>query len=67
MIEHAAFPVEPWRLRETRLDLSTLAQTESLFALSNGHIGLRASKLKHKPLPLHSMAPRQSVRTVTGI
>ncbi|HEV7192436.1 MAG TPA: glycosyl hydrolase family 65 protein [Jatrophihabitantaceae bacterium] len=37
------FPVEPWQLREIGLDLATLAQSESLFALSNGHIGLRGN------------------------
>ena len=37
------FPVEPWQLREVGLDLAALAQSESLFALSNGHIGLRGN------------------------
>src|SRR5438067_1378017 len=49
MIEQGAFPVEPWRLRETSLDLTTLAQTESIFALSNGHIGLRANLDEGEP------------------
>jgi alpha,alpha-trehalose phosphorylase len=35
--------VDAWQLTETELDLNRLAQTESLFALSNGHIGLRAN------------------------
>jgi alpha,alpha-trehalose phosphorylase len=43
MINEDAFPVEPWQVRETRLDLDMLAQSESLFALSNGHIGLRGN------------------------
>ncbi len=43
MIDHPAFPVEPWAVRETHLDLEMLAQSESIFALSNGHIGLRAN------------------------
>ena len=34
------FPTEPWRVRETALDLEDLARTESLFALANGHIGV---------------------------
>jgi hypothetical protein len=42
MIRHSSFPAEPWAVRETGLDLSVLAQSESIFALSNGHIGLRA-------------------------
>ena len=37
------FLVEPWHLRTSRLDPSDLRATESLFALSNGHIGLRGS------------------------
>lgn len=37
------FPVEPWCLREPELDLDRLARTESLFAVSNGHIGLRGN------------------------
>src|SRR3954451_13673609 len=42
-------PGEPWRLRETKLSLDTLAQTESLFALSNGHIGLRGNLDEGEP------------------
>jgi alpha,alpha-trehalose phosphorylase len=38
-----AFTVEPWNLRETRLDMDLMAQTESVFALANGHIGWRAN------------------------
>ena len=43
MIEHPSFAVEPWVLRETELNLDLLAQSESLFALANGHIGLRGN------------------------
>jgi len=43
MIKHHTFTVEPWCLRETGLDLDMLGQSESLFALSNGHIGWRAN------------------------
>jgi alpha,alpha-trehalose phosphorylase len=43
MMSEDAFPVEPWQVRETKLDLDMLAQSESLFALSNGHIGLRGN------------------------
>src|SRR5256712_11744806 len=43
MIEHPAFPVEEWSVREREFHLDTLAQTESIFALSNGHIGLRGN------------------------
>ncbi|MGH2835831.1 MAG: glycoside hydrolase family 65 protein [Solirubrobacteraceae bacterium] len=43
MIQQHAYPVEPWVIRETELDLDRLAQSESVFALSNGHIGLRGN------------------------
>ena len=49
MIKQPAFNVEPWRLRETALDLDLLAQTESVFALSNGHIGWRANLDEGEP------------------
>lgn len=49
MITEEIFPVEPWCVRETSLDLSILAQTESLMALSNGHIGLRANLDEGEP------------------
>jgi alpha,alpha-trehalose phosphorylase len=49
MIEHNAFVIEPWALRETELDLDRLAQTESIFALSNGHIGLRGNLEEGEP------------------
>ena len=35
--------------RETALDLDLLAQTESVFALSNGHIGLRGNLDEGEP------------------
>jgi alpha,alpha-trehalose phosphorylase len=43
------FAVEPWSVRETRLELELLARTESLFALANGHIGLRANLDEGEP------------------
>jgi alpha,alpha-trehalose phosphorylase len=52
MITHPAFAVEPWSIRETHLDLDVLAQTESVFALANGHIGLRANLDEGEPFGL---------------
>jgi hypothetical protein len=49
MIRHRCFPAEPWAVRETGLDLSVLAQSESIFALSNGHVGLRANLEEGEP------------------
>jgi alpha,alpha-trehalose phosphorylase len=49
MIKQASFTVEPWSLRETSLDLEMLAQTESVFALANGHLGWRANLDEGEP------------------
>jgi alpha,alpha-trehalose phosphorylase len=52
MISHPAYPAEPWCLRETSLDLDRLAQAESLFALSNGHLGWRGNLDEGEPAGL---------------
>jgi alpha,alpha-trehalose phosphorylase len=52
VIQHPAFPVEPWAVRETTLDLDKLPQTESVFALANGHIGLRGNLDEGEPFGL---------------
>ena len=49
MITHPAYTVEPWTVRETHLDLDVLAQSESVFALSNGHLGLRGNLDEGEP------------------
>ncbi|MDF3289658.1 glycoside hydrolase family 65 protein [Streptomyces silvisoli] len=49
MISHPSFAVEPWRLRETSLHLDVLAQSESVFALSNGHVGWRGNLDEGEP------------------
>jgi alpha,alpha-trehalose phosphorylase len=43
------YVVEPWQVRETGLDIDRLAQSESVFALSNGHIGLRGNLDEGEP------------------
>src|SRR6266550_1127820 len=40
---------EPWVVRETEVDLTQLGRSESLFALSNGHIGWRANLDEAEP------------------
>jgi len=52
VIRHPAFTVEPWLVRETELHLDNLSQTESIFALSNGHIGLRGNLDEGEPVGL---------------
>jgi alpha,alpha-trehalose phosphorylase len=44
--------VEPWSVREIGLDLDALAQSESVFALSNGHLGLRGNLDEGEPYAL---------------
>ncbi|WP_116041882.1 glycoside hydrolase family 65 protein [Amycolatopsis palatopharyngis] len=43
------YETAPWELRWRGLDLSQLHRTESTFALSNGHIGLRGSLDEGEP------------------
>ena len=43
------FTVDPWAVVEPQLRLDLLAQTESIFALSNGHIGLRGNLDEGEP------------------
>ncbi|MEV4347505.1 glycosyl hydrolase family 65 protein [Actinoplanes sp. NPDC049596] len=43
MIRHPAYAVEPWQVRETAFDSRLLGRSESIFALSNGHLGLRGN------------------------
>ena len=52
MIEHTTFPVEDWSIHEKDFSFDLLAQTESLFALSNGHIGLRGNLDEGEPYGL---------------
>jgi alpha,alpha-trehalose phosphorylase len=52
VIKQRAFPVEPWVVRETELNLDQLAQTESVFALGNGHIGMRGNLDEGEPYGL---------------
>jgi alpha,alpha-trehalose phosphorylase len=43
------YDVLPWSIHEPRLDVTRLAQSESVLALSNGHIGLRANLDEGEP------------------
>ncbi|MFH8795850.1 glycoside hydrolase family 65 protein [Streptomyces sp. NPDC017941] len=49
MITHASYGVEPWCLRENVLNLDVLPQSESVFALSNGHVGWRGNLDEGEP------------------
>jgi alpha,alpha-trehalose phosphorylase len=52
VIKQAPYEVEPWSLRESSLHLDLLAQSESVFALANGHIGLRGNLDEGEPAAL---------------
>ncbi len=52
MIQHPAYAVDPWSVRETELNLDVLAQAGSAFALANGHIGLRGNLDEGEPAGL---------------
>lgn len=52
MIKHHIFPIDEWSIREEQFHLDILAQTESIFALSNGHIGLRGNLDEGEPYGL---------------
>jgi alpha,alpha-trehalose phosphorylase len=49
VISHAAYPVDLWCVRETSLDLDLIDEAESLFALANGHLGLRGNLDEGEP------------------
>ncbi|SBS74873.1 glycoside hydrolase family 65 protein [uncultured Microbacterium sp.] len=44
MIDRDRFPVDPWRLIETRPSLDDVGLTETLFAIGNGYLGLRGNQ-----------------------
>ncbi|MFC1416212.1 glycoside hydrolase family 65 protein [Streptacidiphilus cavernicola] len=49
MISNSSFTVEPWAVRETGLRSELLPQSESVFALSNGHVGWRGNLDEGEP------------------
>lgn len=52
MIGPETFEVQPWSITERGLDLDLLGKTETIFALSNGHIGLRGNLDEGEPAGL---------------
>jgi len=52
VIDASVFKTEPWLVRESSLDLDVLAQSESVFALGNGHLGLRGNLDEGEPYGL---------------
>jgi alpha,alpha-trehalose phosphorylase len=37
------YPIDPWRLVEKEYDVSDIGLTETIFAVANGYIGMRAN------------------------
>ncbi|MBP2437458.1 glycoside hydrolase family 65 protein [Microbacterium amylolyticum] len=44
MIDRERFPIDPWRLVETRYSDEDLGVTETIFATGNGYLGLRGNQ-----------------------
>jgi alpha,alpha-trehalose phosphorylase len=49
VITHSSYGVDPWTLRESELHLGLLPQSESVFALANGHVGWRGNLDEGEP------------------
>ncbi|MFD0688540.1 glycoside hydrolase family 65 protein [Actinomadura fibrosa] len=47
--DRPVYLVDPWCVREPELRLDRLAQSESVFALSNGHLGMRGNLDEGEP------------------
>ncbi len=43
------YSIDPWSITERHLDLDRIAHSESIFALSNGHIGVRGNLDEGEP------------------
>ncbi len=43
MLDRDRFPIDPWRLVETRYSSDDIGVTESVFAVGNGYLGLRGN------------------------
>ena len=42
-LDRTRFPIDPWRLSETRYSADDLGTTETIFAVGNGYLGLRGN------------------------
>ncbi|MDQ1537750.1 MAG: alpha,alpha-trehalose phosphorylase [Actinomycetota bacterium] len=51
-LDRLRFPADPWRLTESFYDGSDLGTTETLFAVANGHLGMRGNL--DEGIPCHS-------------
>jgi len=52
-IDRTRFPVDPWKLIETRFEPADLGVSETLFAVANGYLGLRGNHPEGRPAHAH--------------
>ncbi|WP_226344204.1 glycoside hydrolase family 65 protein [Agilicoccus flavus] len=52
-LDRRRFPVDPWRLVETGPDSAKLGLTETLFAVGNGYLGMRANPPEGRDAHVH--------------
>lgn len=50
MIEHPAYPVDGWHIRETEFAPDVIAQGETIFATANGYLGMRGNLEEADPV-----------------
>ena len=47
------YPIDDWRLVESRVNLKAIAQTETIFATANGYLGMRGAFEEGSPASQH--------------
>lgn len=52
-LDRTRFPVDDWRLVETRPDRSTMGRDETLFAVGNGYLGMRGNPTEGRHCHTH--------------
>lgn len=57
------YPADPWRLIERTYNPGYIEQTETLFALSNGFLGIRAPSSSVCPKQPRHLLRRKSIRS----
>lgn len=52
-LDRTRFPIDPWRLVEVAYDSRDLGQTETMFAIGNGYLGMRGNAEEGRPNLVH--------------
>lgn len=53
MMDRERFPVDPWKLVETTYDLESTGQSETLFSIGNGYLGMRGNNAEGRKAHEH--------------